>query len=111
MGRRRISAVACAAALAVAGTAVVPAEGHFRPVRTECRNITITPQTDNAVSSITVRGISCRTARRWLRRYATTGGEGPLARWRCRRRAHDRGLSHTDLRCTSRGRVIVAAWS
>ncbi|MEX2196596.1 MAG: hypothetical protein WD844_15045 [Thermoleophilaceae bacterium] len=109
MRRTRISVAACVAALAVAGAAV-PAEGHYRPVKSKCRTVVITPQTDNAVSAISVRKISCRTARRWLRSYATTG-RGPLTRWRCRRRSHDRGLSHTDLRCTSRGRVIVAALS
>lgn len=85
--------------------AASPVQGHFAlKGGKHCRAVSHAPRTDWASSSIKVKNLGCRKARRWLRRYKGSWRGVP---WRdCKKRDRstgDRqsGIAHTDYYCQS----------
>lgn len=89
--------------LALLVAALPPAAGATT-VR-DCGKIAFTPNSDDIASEITARGVTCRTARRFVR---AVGGHAPK-RYRgyaCTKRARDTALASWRYRCVDGGRRI-----
>lgn len=73
--------------------------------RRTCGSIQYTPQSDDSVSRIATVGLTCRKARRALRRYAYLGEGG----WRCRKvPGSGSGLSGSGrFHCRKHGKLIA----
>ncbi len=110
---RTTSTLIATLALVLAALLALPGltGAHFpRPAGAiRCADVPITPNSDDVVTDIRARGVTCRVARRVARQQATT--DANTAGYTCRTREHDDGsMPHRDVRCR-RGatRVITFA--
>jgi hypothetical protein len=74
----------------------------------DCGQVGFTPQSDDVAGQITATGVTCRDARRLVRR--TEGRPGSrFGRWRCSSRKVDdpMGLAHSVYRCRLSTRRFV----
>ncbi len=90
--------------------ALVLAAVAFAPPATgadvrRCGEIAFTPHSDDIAGDIRAEGVSCRTARRFIR---AVGGNAPRrARgYRCTRKDLDTALPSWRYRCTDGGKLI-----
>ena len=80
-----------------------PAEEHHLSIAGKpCKPVGFEPRTDNVAAGIRARDVSCRRARRSIRRLHVRR-EAPAA-FDCRHREHYHVLNHTDYRCERGGR-------
>jgi hypothetical protein len=113
MPRTTSSTITAALALVLAALLALPAltGAHFpRPAGAiRCADVPITPNSDDVVTDIRARGVTCRVARRVARQQATT--DANTAGYTCRTREHDDGsMPHRDVRCRrGASRVITFA--
>jgi hypothetical protein len=95
--------------LILAAVTAPSASAHYAPVGKHCGRIVFTPQSDDAASSIRAKRVTCRKARRLVRKFRR--GDRTPFRFRCRARQHNANLSHLDVKCTrGRKRVSWAAY-
>jgi hypothetical protein len=96
------------AAVATAAVALAPAATAGATVSAKrCGSVPFTPQSDDLAAGITAVGVSCRTARRFVR--DSDGRPGRTYRgYTCVRRSVDRpdSLAYTRYRCTSGSKLI-----
>ena len=101
-------------AFLLATVAVWPAGASAATVRS-CGNIAFEPNTDNGVSGIRARGVSCETARSVARRSRDRGPSGTpgtifryrYRRFRCVGRELDTALPAVRWRCTRSTAVVT----
>jgi hypothetical protein len=105
----RLAFAALAAIVAFAGLAATPANAA---AITDCGNYGfrsstgtvswgMTPIEGAGTYNVTTRGVSCSTARRFVRRYRGTDTSYPT--WNCH---ESNGYESSDVRCVSGSRVI-----
>ena len=87
----------------LAAVALTPAsaDGAVR----KCGYIAFTPNSDDIASRIRAEGVTCRTARRFIR---AVDGNAPrrFRGYRCTRRELDTALTQYRYRCTDGGKLI-----
>ena len=98
--RTRLVVAAALSLVALAVAAPAPAGAHYREIGRDCGQIGFEEQTDFVAGDIHAYRVTCRTARRLVRRWTVAGDRTPLD-FRCRRRTHDPddGLAHSDVVC------------
>ena len=90
-------------ALLVAAVALAPATAGA--AARDCGEIAFTPHSDDIAGDIRAEGVSCKTARRFIR---AVDGDAPkrFRGYRCTRKDLDTALPSWRYRCTDGGKLI-----
>ena len=102
---KHILPLALLAVLAISSIAVAGGGGSTAAAARDCGQIAFTPNSDDMASDITAKGVSCKTARAFVR--AADGAPGKRFRgFTCTKRALDTALPSWRYRCVKDGKVI-----